>query len=129
MEYQAVTRHSSPIKDAYFELHSLAFPDRPTVASLPVSARLAAAAQEIKHRLNLISEVLRRLEAAGWAVELVGDQVVASVPVAAAEGWAFLVRQGVSDVLLPLLEKGSDLPTAAAAEATPTPAVGALAPD
>ncbi|MGC1184467.1 MAG: hypothetical protein WBA31_04850 [Candidatus Dormiibacterota bacterium] len=94
----------------YFEVRSFAFADRPTVDRLPVSVRLAAVGNEVKSRLTLMSDLLRRLEVLGWQVQIVGDDVVVTTALSVEEGWQTLRRQGVSDQLLPMLQKGSDLP-------------------
>lgn len=91
-------------------MHSFAFPDRPTAENLPVSTRLAAVAQELKLRLGLISELIRRMEVLGWRVELAADQVVIEVDLSVEDGWAVLRREGISDHLLAYLDKGSDPP-------------------
>lgn len=110
-EYLAVTEEPISAELAtYFEVRSFAFADRPTPDRLPVSVRLAAVANELKHRLVLASDVLRRLEALGWSVQLNGAEVVVTCSLSAQEGWSTLGREGIGDHLLPWLERGSDLP-------------------
>lgn len=110
-EYAAVTEEPVPRSLAtYFEIRSLAFAGRPTIDRLPVSVRLAAVGNELKVRLTLISDVLRRLEALEWQVALVGDDVVVSTELSAELGWQKLNQQGIADHLLSLLQPGSDLP-------------------
>ncbi len=110
-EYAEVTHEPVPTSLAtYFEVRSFAFPGRPTLDQLPVSVRLAAVGNEIKSRLILISDVLRRLEAMEWQVQVVGDDVVVTTELSIAEGWQRLREQGISDHLLPMLQKGSDRP-------------------
>lgn len=110
-EYAEVTHEPVPTSLAtYFEVRSFAFPDRPTLDWLPVSVRLAAVGNHIKSRLILISDLVRRLEAMEWQVRLVGDDVVVTTELSAEEGWQKLRDQGISDHLLPLLQKGSDRP-------------------
>jgi hypothetical protein len=110
-EYAAVTKEPIPTSlVTYFEVRSFAFPDRPTIDRLPVSVRLAAVGNGIKSRLTLMSDLLRRLEALEWQVRIVGDDVVVTTDLSVEEGWQTLRRQGVSDQLLPMLQKGSDLP-------------------
>jgi hypothetical protein len=94
----------------YAEVRSFAFPDRPTVDRMPVSVRLAAVGNELKRNLILMSDLIRRLEALEWKVELIGDEVVATTDLSAEAGWLKLQAEGISDHLLPLLEKGSDRP-------------------
>ena|GEM_PF-3153860 len=94
----------------YSEVRSFAFPDRPTVDRMPVSVRLAAVANELKRHLILMSDLVRRLEALEWKVELIGDEVVVTNDLSAEAGWLKLQAEGISDHLLPLLEKGSDRP-------------------
>jgi hypothetical protein len=94
----------------YSEVRSFAFPDRPTVDRMPVSVRLAAVANELKRNLILMSDVIRRLEALEWKVELIGDEVVITNDLSAEAGWLKLQAEGISDHLLPMLEKGSDRP-------------------
>ncbi|MGH7665911.1 MAG: hypothetical protein ACRENY_05805 [Candidatus Dormibacteria bacterium] len=114
-EYAEVTEEPVPISlVTYFEVRSFAFPTRPTLDQLPVSVRLAAVSHELKSRLILISDILRRLEALEWQVKLVGDEVVVTADVSLEEGWEMLRSQGISDHLLAWLEKGSDLPPRAA---------------
>lgn len=110
-EYAEVTEE--PISThlvTYYEVRSFAFPDRPTIDRLPVSVRLAAVGNGIKSRLTLMSDVLRRLEALEWQVRLVGDDVVVTTDLSVEEGWQTLRAQGISDQLLPMLQKGSDMP-------------------
>jgi len=115
-EFAEVTEEPVPTSLAtYYEVRSFAFPDRPTLDRLPVSVRLAAVGNELKSRLTLISDVLRRLEALEWQVRLVGDDVVVTTELSVEEGWQKLRDQGVSDHLLPMLEKGSDRPPRASA--------------
>ncbi|HUY55539.1 MAG TPA: hypothetical protein VMV23_10310 [Candidatus Nanopelagicaceae bacterium] len=110
-ELAAVTEEPVPTSLAtYFDVRSLAFPDRPTLDRLPVSVRLAAVGNEIKSRLTLMSDVLRRLEVLEWEVRVVGDDVVVSTPLSVEAGWQKLREDGVSDHLLPMLQRGSDLP-------------------
>ncbi|HVC39130.1 MAG TPA: hypothetical protein VNH20_04025 [Candidatus Dormibacteraeota bacterium] len=110
-EFAAITEEPVPRSlTTYFEVRSFAFPDRPTLDRLPVSVRLAAVGHELKSRLTLIADVLRRLEALEWQVRLVGDDVVVTSPTSVEEGWATLRAEGVSDHLLPMLQPGSDLP-------------------
>jgi hypothetical protein len=94
----------------YFEVRSFAFPDRPNVDRVPVSVRLAAVGNELKHNLILMSDLVRRLEALEWKVELIGDEVVVTNELSVEAGWLKLQAEGISDHLLPLLEKGSDRP-------------------
>ena len=94
----------------YSEVSSFAFPDRPTVDRMPVSVRLAAVANELKRNLILMSNLVRRLEALEWKVELIGDEVVVTSELSVEAGWLKLQAEGISDHLLPLLEKGSDRP-------------------
>ena len=94
----------------YFEVRSFAFPDRPTVDRLPVSVRLAAVAIELKRHLTLMADLVRRLEALEWKVELIGDEVVVTTELSVEAGWLKLQAEGISDHLLPLLEQGSDRP-------------------
>ncbi len=116
LEFAAVTKEPIPLSlVTYFEVRSFAFPDRPTIDRLPVSVRLAAVANELKPRLILISDVLRRLEALEWQVRLIGEEVVVTTELSVEDGWEKLRRAGVSDHLLPFLEKGSDLPPRARA--------------
>ncbi len=110
-EYAAVTEEPiSAELQTYFEVRSFAFPDRPTADRLPPSVRLAAVGGGLKRRLTVASDVVRRLEASGWEVHFSGRQLVASKAVSAQEGWAELRAEGIADHLLPLLERGSDLP-------------------
>jgi len=94
----------------YFEVRSFAFPDRPTVDRPPVSVRLAAVGTELKRNLILMADVVRRLEALEWKVELTGDEVVVTTELSVEAGWLKLQAEGISDHLLPLLENGSDRP-------------------
>ncbi len=103
---QPLSRHMA----TYMEMHSFGFPDRPTPEELPVSVRIAAAAKEIHDRAAILSPVLRRLENLGWDVHIEGDQVVASTPLAPEAGWEALRHQGISDQILGLAERSSDLP-------------------
>jgi len=115
-EYAHVTHEPVPKSLAtYFEVRSFAFPGRPTLDRLPASVRLAAVGNELKSRLTLISDVLRRIEALEWQVSLVGDEVVVTTDLSVQEGWQKLRDEGISDHLLPMLQKGSDLPPRAAA--------------
>lgn len=119
-EYAEVTEEPIPTSlITYFEVRSFAFADRPTVDHLPVSVRLAAVANEVKSRLTLMSDLLRRLEVLGWRVQIVGDDVVVTTDLSVEEGWQTLRRQGVSDQLLPMLQKGSDLPPGVTASRRP----------
>ncbi|MGA7173116.1 MAG: hypothetical protein WCB86_05720 [Candidatus Dormiibacterota bacterium] len=111
LEFAEVTEEPVPTSLAtYYEVRSFAFPDRPTLDRLPVSVRLAAVGNEIKSRLTLMSDVLRRLEAMEWEVRVVGDDVVVTTALSVAAGWQKLREDGISDHLLPMLQKGSDLP-------------------
>lgn len=94
----------------YFEVRSFAFADRPTLDRLPVSVRLVAVGNELRRKLTLMSDLVRRLEALEWQVRLVGDEVWATTGLSTAVGWQTLQQQGIADHLLPLLQKGSDLP-------------------
>jgi hypothetical protein len=94
----------------YSEVRSFAFPDRPTVDRMPVSVRLAALANELKRNLILMSDLVRRLEALEWKVELIEDEVVVTNELSVEAGWLKLQAEGISDHLLPLLQKGSDRP-------------------
>ncbi|MGH7641242.1 MAG: hypothetical protein ACREOL_10120, partial [Candidatus Dormibacteria bacterium] len=106
-EYAEVTEEPVPYTlTTYFEVRSLAFPDRPTLDRLPVSVRLAAVGKEIRERLLAVSDVVRRLEAMEWGVRLEGDDIVVTSDLSAEEGWQALRRQGISDHLLPYLEQG-----------------------
>lgn len=110
-EFAEVTHEPVPTSLAtYFEVRSFAFPGRPTLDRLPVSVRLAAVGNEIKTRLILMADVLRILEALEWQVRLVGDDVVVTTELSAEDGWQKLRDQGISDHLLPMLQKGSDRP-------------------
>ncbi|MGC2190941.1 MAG: hypothetical protein WA751_01230 [Candidatus Dormiibacterota bacterium] len=110
-EYAEVTHEPVPTSLAtYFEVRSFAFPGRPTLDQLPVSVRLAAVGNEIKSRLILMSDVLRRLEAMEWQVQMVGDDVVVTTELSIEEGWRRLRDEGISDHLLSMLQKGSDRP-------------------
>ncbi len=122
-EFAEVTHEPVPTSLAtYFEVRSFAFPHRPTIDQLPVSVRLAAVGNELKTRLILIADLLRRLEALEWDVILVGDDVVVSTGLSVEEGWRKLRDQGISDHLLPLLHKGSDLPPWSPGLSQPPPA-------
>ncbi|HEY6538637.1 MAG TPA: hypothetical protein VI138_06315 [Candidatus Dormibacteraeota bacterium] len=115
-EYAAVTEEPIPNSlTSYFEVRSFAFANRPTVDDLPVSIRLVTVGKEIKSRLTLMSDLIRRLEALEWEVRLVEDEVVISNDLSVEEGWRKLRQQGVSDQLLPMLQPGSDLPPRALA--------------
>ncbi|MGH7609033.1 MAG: hypothetical protein ACREOD_03665 [Candidatus Dormibacteria bacterium] len=110
-EYAHVTKEPIPISLlTYFEVRSFAFPDRPSADRIPVSVRLAAVGHEIKSRLTLISDLLRRLEVLEWEIVVVGDDIVVSCELSPEAGWAKLRQIGVSDQLLPFLENGSDRP-------------------
>ena len=112
-EFRGVTREPmSRNVQTYLEMHSFGFPDRPTPEDLPASVRVAAAAKEIHERASILAPVLRRLENLGWDVHVEGDQVVAVTPLDAEAGWEVLRRQGVSDQILGLAERSSDLPPA-----------------
>ena len=122
-EFAEVTKEPVPISLAtYFEVRSFAFPDRPTLDRLPVSVRLAAVGNEIKSRLTLYADVLRRLEAMEWQVRLVGADVVVTTDLSVQAGWQKLQEQGISDHLLPMLQKGSDLPPRERSRREPPPA-------
>lgn len=126
-----VTKEPIPYSlTTYFEVRSFAFPDRPTLDRLPVSVRLAAVGNELKRKLSLMSDLLRRLEALEWQVRLVGDEVWVTTELSAKAGWQTLQQQGIADHLLPLLQQGSDLPprgtgaTARRVRARPEPTPG-----
>ncbi len=108
-EFAEVTRPPiSRTMETYLEMHSFGFPDRPTAANLPVSVRLAAVGKLIHERLSILSDVLRRLENIGWDVHTQGDLVVVLNTLSLEDGWAVLRREGISDHIMGLLEKGSD---------------------
>lgn len=109
-EFHEVTK--APISrtmQTYIEMHSFGFPDRPTAANLPVSVRLAAVGKLIHERMSILSDVLRRLENLGWDVYTEGDLVRVSNDLSQEEGWEVLRREGISDHILGLVEKGSDV--------------------
>lgn len=93
----------------FYEVHSFAYPDRPTAETASVSMRLAAAAEEITHRLSTAADLVRMLETSGWLVTVDGDRIVAEADVDPASGWAQLELDGISLHLGPLLDRGSDL--------------------
>jgi hypothetical protein len=108
-EFSEVTRE--PISrgmETYLEMHSFGFPDRPTPANLPVSVRVAAAGKLIHERIAIVSDVLRRLENIGWDVHTEGDLVVVQNDLSLEEGWNVLRKEGISDHVMGLAEKGSD---------------------
>ena len=92
-----------------YEVHSFAYPDRPTAETATVSMRLAAAAEEIGHRLSMAVDLVRMLETSGWQVSVDGDRIVAEAEVDPASGWAQLEQDGISVHLGPLLDRGTDL--------------------
>ena len=94
--------------ETYLEMHSFGFPDRPTPANLPVSVRVAAAGKLIHERIAIVSDVLRRLENIGWDVHTEGDLVVVQNDLSLEEGWNVLRKEGISDHVMGLAEKGSD---------------------
>ena len=108
-EFAEVTKE--PISrgmETYLEMHSFGFPDRPTPPNLPASVRLAAAGKLIHERIAVLSDVLRRLENIGWEVRTDGDLVVVQNDLSTEEGWEVLRREGISDHVMGLAEKGSD---------------------
>ncbi len=110
-EFHEVTKPPiSRTMETYLEMHSFGFPDRPTAANLPVSVRLAAAGKLVHERLAILSDVLRRLEILGWDVHIEGDLVVVANGLSLEAGWAALRREGISDHVMGLVEKGSDIP-------------------
>ncbi len=93
----------------FYEVHSFAYPDRPTAEAATVSMRLAAAAEEIAHRLSTAADLVRMLETSGWQVTVDGDRVIAEADTDPASGWAQLELDGISGHLGLLLDRGSDL--------------------
>jgi len=112
-EFREVTKPPiSRTMETYLEMHSFGFPDRPRAANLPVSVRLAASGKLVHERLSILSDVLRRLENIGWDVHIEGDLVVVLNELSLEAGWDVLRREGVSDHVMGLVEKGSDVPPA-----------------
>ncbi|MHB1500231.1 MAG: hypothetical protein ACYCYK_03525 [Candidatus Dormibacteria bacterium] len=108
-EFAEVTKE--PISrgmETYLEMHSFGFPDRPTPANLPVSVRLAATAKVIHERIGILSDILRRLENIGWDVHTEGDLVVVQNQLSLEDGWDVLRKEGISDHVMGLAERGSD---------------------
>jgi len=109
-EFLEVTKPPiSRTMETYLEMHSFGFPDRPTAANLPVSVRLAASGKLVHERLAILSDVLRRLENIGWDVHLEGDLVVVANQLSLEAGWDVLRHEGISDHVMGLVEKGSDI--------------------
>lgn len=109
-EFREVTRAPlSRTMETYIEMHSFGFPDRPTAANLPVSVRLAGVGKLIHERMSILSDVLRRLENLGWDIHTDGDLVVVLNDLSLEDGWGVLRREGISDHILGLVEKGSDV--------------------
>ncbi len=114
VELQAVTKGPfSPGTEKYFELRSLGFPDRPLADDMPASARIAALDQVLKHRLGMMTDVVRRIENLGWRTDIVDGDVVIQTDLSGNEAWALLQEQGISDHIRGLLE------TVGVAEAQP----------
>ncbi|HVA21856.1 MAG TPA: hypothetical protein VNN74_07155 [Candidatus Micrarchaeia archaeon] len=88
----------------YYEVHSFAFPDRPTPDRMPVSVRVAAIKLLVHQRLTLLADVLRRLEALGWSTRIEAGRVVVAVDGDEHDGWARLRRAGVGDQLILLMD-------------------------
>ncbi len=104
-DLEEVTRRPMPVwLVRYYEVHSFGFADRPTADRMPVSVRLAAIGQVVRHRLTLTIDVVRRLEALGWTATVEDGHLVASIDGDDQEGWARLRRAGVADQLLLLLD-------------------------
>jgi hypothetical protein len=122
-EFAEVTKPPlSRTMETYLEMHSFGFPDRPTPANLPVSVRVAAAGKLIHERVSILSDLLRRLENIGWDVHTEGDLVVVSNELSTEEGWEVLRREGISDHVMGLAERGSDrLPSKGLAGGGETP--------
>jgi hypothetical protein len=55
-----------------------------------------------------LSDVLRRLENIGWDVRTEGDLVVVQNELSLEAGWDVLRREGISDHVMGLAERGSD---------------------